>query len=87
MTIEERLEHALATDQPALALRSLAGELSQEGRTRQEIYTALESLLVRLRAHPGSRESQEDAVLEVMDSLTGWCHPGAELLPEERPAG
>jgi hypothetical protein len=47
----------------------------------------MENLLVRLRAHPVSRESQEDAVLEVMDSLSGWYHPGAALLPEERPAG
>ena len=32
---------------------------------------------------PDCRESDEDAVLDVMDALLGWCHPSAELLPEK----
>jgi hypothetical protein len=41
---------------------------------------------VQLRSRPDGRESDEDAVLDVMDALLGWCHPSAELLPEKKPA-
>jgi hypothetical protein len=29
------------------------------------------------------REEQEEGVLNVMDALTEWCHPGARLLPDD----
>jgi hypothetical protein len=28
------------------------------------------------------RERDEDATLEAIDALTGWCHPDARLLSE-----
>jgi hypothetical protein len=43
----------------------------------------LEGFLVRLRTRADYRDSDEDAVLDVMDSLTGWCHPDARLPPGE----
>jgi hypothetical protein len=63
-------------------MRSLVHELAAEGHPKAEIYNALEQLLVQLRARPDARNIDEDAVLDVMDALTGWCRPDAELLPD-----
>ena len=82
MTSEERCEVALHTKEPERGLRALVLELAKEGRTKAEIYALLENALVRLRAGNG-REEQEESVLNVMDALTGWCHPGGRLLPDD----
>ena len=42
------------------------------------------NFLVRHRQEEDYRESDDDALEGVMDALTGWCHPSAELLPEEK---
>ena len=82
MTDEERCELALEAKGPERALRALVLDLANEGRKKAEIYTTLESVLVRLRAR-GGREEQEEGVLNVMDALTEWRHPGARLLPDD----
>lgn len=81
MTTAERLESAARSPQAVQSLRSLVGELGREQHTREQIYEQLEQLLLRLRA--SGREAEEEAVLEIMDALTGWCHPDARLLPED----
>jgi hypothetical protein len=58
-------------------------ELGREGTTKGEIYDMLEKYLVRLRTQSDFAESDEDALLNVLDALSGWCHPSAELLPEK----
>jgi hypothetical protein len=85
MTAEERMEAALHCAEPVPALRGLVQDLAREGSSKTEIYGLLEKALAQVRARPVFRESDEDAVLDVMDALTGWCHTSAELLPE-RPA-
>ena len=82
MNDEERCELAIQTKEPERALRALVLELAKEGRKKAEIYTALESVLVRLRAR-GGRDEQEESVLNVMDALTDWCHPGGRLLADD----
>ena len=82
MTPAERLDQALRCSEPAEALRSLVMELSQEGRTKAQILEVLGEFLEQLRTRPDYREIDEDAVLDVMDALTGWCHPDARLLAE-----
>lgn len=82
MTDEERCELTLEAKEPEQALRALVLDLAKEGRKRAEIYTTLESVLVRLRAR-GGREEQEEGALNAMDALTDWCHPGARLLPDD----
>ena len=82
MTDVERCKLALQAKEPERALRAMVLDLAKEGRKKAEIYTALESVLVRLRAC-GSREEQEEGVLNVMDALTEWCHPDARLLPDD----
>jgi hypothetical protein len=83
MTEEERCELALEAKEPERALRALVLDLAKEGRKKAEIYTTLESVLVRLRAC-GGREEQEEDVLNVMDALTEWRHSDAR---GSRPAG
>ncbi len=82
MTDEERCELALQTKEPERALRALVLDLAKEGQKKAEIYTALESVLVSLRAR-GGRDEQEEGVLNVLDALTDWCHPGGRLLADD----
>jgi len=76
---------ALHSPDPARALRSLIRALSLEGHTKTEIYELLEQFVAQLRTGPGYRAADEDLVLDVMDALTGSCHPDARLLSEDDP--
>jgi len=80
---ESRLESALRSSQPAQALRALALDLFREGRSKEEIYEYLETFVVRQRTRADYRESDEEMILDVMDALTGWCHPEARLSVED----
>jgi hypothetical protein len=77
------LEIALHAPEPARALPAFVQELACAGRSKTEIYGLLEKVLAQVRSQPVFREGDEDAVLDVMDALTGWCHSSAELLPEK----
>jgi len=83
MLAEERIKTALHSSEPVLALRALVMDLARDGRNKTEIYGLLEIMLARVRTESDFREKDEDAVLDVMDALTGSCHPNAELLPEK----
>ena len=80
MNPEQYLEQALSCPQAGHVLRARVSELFQKGQTKHEIYGILERLLVRVRAGNGFRGSAEEALLDVMDALTDWCHPDARLL-------
>jgi hypothetical protein len=82
MTPEDRVAGALRSPEPATALRALVQALADEGSNKAQIYGLLERVLVQLQTQPDSAE-REEAVLDVMDALIGWCHPSAELLPEK----
>ena len=82
MNPEEYLEQALSSPQAGQVLRARVLELSQTGRTKPEIYGILERILVRMRARNGLQASAEEALLDVMDGLTDWCHRDARLLTE-----
>jgi hypothetical protein len=83
MTPQERLASMLQTPEPGRALRALVLELSTEGYTKAKIYEFLEQLLLELRTRADHRETDEDAVLDTLDALTGCCHPDARLLPDQ----
>lgn len=85
MPPEECLANALRSSEPVPALRGLVEEMAQQGSSKSEIYELLEKFLVQLRTQPDPRVADEEAVLDVMDALSGWCHPDAALLPESRP--
>jgi hypothetical protein len=81
MTHLERFETALRSAEPGRALRSLVNELAAEGQDKQDIYQLCERVMLRLRE--AGRGADEEVVLDVMDALDGWCHPGARL-PSDR---
>ena len=82
MTNEERCELVLQMKEPERALRALVLDLGKEGLNKSEIYSLLENVLAKLRMQHGGEE-REDPILNVMDALTGWCHPAAQLLPDD----
>ena len=69
----ETLERALASETPTLTLRDAVVRLRNEGIARERLQEQLEALRARLRHE--QREEGEDAVLEVLDFLTGWSSP------------
>ena len=87
MITNRQLDVALGTAEPVKTLRALIEDLARKGSSRADLYGLLERYLVALRERLGSHEREEEAVLDVMDALSNWCHPGARLLPEEPTAG
>jgi hypothetical protein len=85
MKAEERLTSALRSPDAPRTLRSLVRDFSEEGRTKGEICELLERFVMRLRTEPGYQETDEDVVLDVLDGLTGFCHPSAQILAEDKP--
>jgi hypothetical protein len=64
-------------------LRRSVQDLAQEGRSKSEISQLLERFLNQARMGPDFPEVGEDALMDILDALTGWCRPSAELLPEK----
>lgn len=79
MTTLTQLESALHSQEPEQALRNVVSQLVSEGIEQQQVYQMLESLLLKLRGGANGQPADEDAVLNVMDSLVGWCHPRAQI--------
>jgi hypothetical protein len=77
MSFEERLELALGTPRPVESLRTLASDLLAAGHDRAKVLGMFEGARNRLRA--AGREGAEDAVLDVMDFVNGWCSPHMKL--------
>lgn len=63
---------ALAEPQPTHALHALVRK-RLETQEREAILGELEAL--RLELQMAGDEAKEDAVLDVMDALVGWCAP------------
>jgi hypothetical protein len=82
MKPEERIATALHSSEPATALRSLVRDFSKEGRTKPQICGLLEQFVTSLRKKSDYQESDENLVLDVLDALTGYCHPDARLFAE-----
>jgi hypothetical protein len=55
----------------------LAAELLRSGQDRDGVYDLFES--ARAALLEADREADEDAVMDVMDFLTGWCSPRMKL--------
>jgi hypothetical protein len=81
MAVHDSVETALHSSEPARALRALVEDLARQGSTKTMIYQLLEESLVKFRQQP--HQAYEEVLLDTMDSLTGWCHLSAELLPEK----
>jgi hypothetical protein len=75
--IDERIERALRASEPVLQLRDLVLQLLADGQTREALLEQLEHARQQLRQT--NRETNEDAVMDVMDFLVGWCSPHMQL--------
>jgi hypothetical protein len=75
--IDERIEHALRAPDPVLQLRDVAGAMLRAGRPRDDVLADFETARSLLRQ--AGREADEDAVMDVMDFITGWCSPHVKL--------
>lgn len=82
MVIDARIEESLAGAAAVDQLRSLAISLQREGQSQDSILDFFDQARKALGA--AGREADEDAVLEVMDFLVGWCSPHMDL-SSERP--
>ena len=79
--IDQRIQQALTSSAPVIELRNVVGHLLAEGQTREAILELLERARQQLRQ--ANRETDEDAVMDVMDFLVGWCSPHMKLPPEQ----
>jgi hypothetical protein len=80
----KRLQAALENSDPARTLRAVVLELAAQGCPKEEIAALLETLLLDLRGQPQHQNAdEEDAILDVLDGLAGWCQADARLLPED----
>jgi hypothetical protein len=82
MNLQTHFEQALSAPDPASALRTLILDVAKQGHSKAAIYDALEAVVLSLRTTAGHKVAEE-LVLDVMDALTGSCHPDARLLVEE----
>jgi hypothetical protein len=64
---------ALMSDEPDMALRTVAAEMLRGGATRDELLEEFEELRVEPREQ--HRASDEDVVLDVMDYVEGFSSP------------
>jgi len=71
--VDELFEQALHAEEPVHELRSLALRLSSQGYDREALLGKYEEVRQQLRQE--DREVDEDAVMDVLDFLTGWCSP------------
>ena len=83
--IDQRIQQALRSSEPVNELRNLVLHLLADGQTREAIVGLLERARQQLRQ--ADRETDEDAVMDVMDFLVGWCSPHMKLPPEQPTAG
>lgn len=77
--IDKRIQQALSSSEPVNDLRNWVLHLLADGQTREAILEVLERARQQLRQ--ADRESDEDAVMDVMDFLVGWCSPHMKLPP------
>jgi hypothetical protein len=81
MPFDECLEEALHAAEPINELHSLALRLFAEGHDKTAILAKLEEARQQLRQT--DREADEDAVMDTMDFLVGWCSPHMKLQPDQ----
>ena len=69
----ERLWNAIDSTEPGHALRKEVELFASEGKRKEQIQALLHWLLQRVRCREGFRQAEEDASLDVLDGLEGWC--------------
>jgi len=80
MQLDESIDRALSSPEPIPKLRALVKELFSRGADKASVLAAFENARQELRR--AGREADEDAVMDAMDFLVGWCSPHVKLEPE-----
>lgn len=76
--VSTRYEDALRASEPLHALREAAAHDIHVGhRSRGTVMNALAGLSDKMRRQ--GRDAEDDLVLEVMDSVEGWCSPQSRI--------
>lgn len=72
---------AARTDQAHAALEAASISALQAGTPREDLLKACDAarLVLRAQADGDLDVPSEDRVMDLMDRLTGWCHPDAHL--------
>lgn len=84
MTQIDELLRLLQGPAPEALLCQFVKSSAAKGMSQSELYLLLDSVLLKVRKQDGA-ENAEEAVLSVMDAVTGWCHPSARIFPEIAP--
>jgi hypothetical protein len=77
LPMDDLFEQALKSKEPLHELRSLASRLSSQGLDRAALIEKFEEVRQQLRKE--DREADEEAVMDVLDFLTGWCSPHMKM--------
>ncbi len=73
----ERIEAALGSSDPAVALDAMAVALRDEGMGQKELYDRYFAVLQRY----DQDEPIWDAIADAMDRIVGWCNTRNRLFP------
>jgi hypothetical protein len=71
------LAYSVTAGELADVLQDWVEQMIDLGTHRDTLYEDLKTLALNLRRE--GREDLEDKVLEVMDVLSGWCAPSAQI--------
>jgi hypothetical protein len=85
MALDANFEKALRSSDPIGELRRLAQHALDEGRELAVVREKFEQ--ARQQLCDAAREDDEDAVMDVLDFLTGWCSPHVRLGAEDSQRG
>lgn len=77
MAVTQAFHAALRSGDRVENLRRVAERELRAGTPREQLLAQLEQLRSDLSSI--GRDHDEDAVLELMDFITGWCSPHARL--------
>lgn len=78
--VPERLSgmtRSIPPDRLVAELHEYARDLLSSEYPRQRLYEDFEAVRAEMRER--DEEEREDAVMDVMDCLVGWCSPNARL--------
>jgi hypothetical protein len=78
-----RLENALRDSEPGRAVFALARTLRDEGMSQLELYRLFDGF--RATHENDGDETLYEALLDTMDSISGWCSPSSRLYDSELP--
>lgn len=81
---EPDLYAAVTAPTPAVALERLARRQLAAGAGREAVTDRIADLLPALRRRADYADAWDDAVAELVDRLTGWTRPEAQITATEQ---